>query len=624
VLSWVQSWGGWAAFALLVWLLLGYPRMRPADRARVPRWLHLGMVGLLVATLVAYLPVFFIVLRGAGTDLIRWLRSQPALPARAASPWYDWSLTVGGLCAIAAVCLPLLRNLPTWRMRRVWALTRLSFKEALRRRVLYVFAALLLVVLFGSWFIPYKPEDQVRTYVQVVYWVMSVLLLFTAVLLASFSIPADVRQQTIHTIVTKPVERFEVFLGRFLGFAGLMTLVLAVMTGVSLLYVLRGVDPLAAAESLKAREPVYGQLRFEDSGGRVTSNRGINVGREWTYRSYISRGGPFTPQLIAVWSFDQLPRGLAGRAAVPCEFSLDVYRTTKGNENRGIPCAFAFQSAGFDPTREEEYRRKRGELIRQKGRPAREVDQELAREFGYYEVPAFEVVDYHTQSVDVPGGLIDSAVEAQGRPAAGSDRVPPALTVRVACLAPSQYVGMARYDLYLRADEGAGAAPGAFAANFAKGALGLWLRVVLLTAVAVSLSTFFSGVISFLVALVLYNCGVFRGFITELATGTAPEGGPSQAFIKLVNRDPGVGFVDDSAFGKAAVYSDSAFRWVFRRFLDVIPDVSRMDLTSYVQEGFNIPFLQLLLAAGILVGYLLPWVVLAFYLMRWREIAGNQ
>ena len=89
--------------------------------------------------------------------------------------------------------LPFAVSLSSLRFRRIWALTKLSFKEAIRNRVLYGFSALLLVFLFGSWFIPHKPEDQVRTYVGVVYWVMKMLLLLAAVILAAFSIPTDIR-----------------------------------------------------------------------------------------------------------------------------------------------------------------------------------------------------------------------------------------------------------------------------------------------------------------------------------------------------------------------------------------------------------------------------------------------
>src|SRR5262249_25705451 len=86
------------------------------------------------------------------------------------------ALFLGGACAILAVSLPFLLDLfQKWRWRRIWAIARLSFKEALRRRILWGFTGFLVVLLFASWFVPYKPEDQVRNYVWVVYSAMTPL-----------------------------------------------------------------------------------------------------------------------------------------------------------------------------------------------------------------------------------------------------------------------------------------------------------------------------------------------------------------------------------------------------------------------------------------------------------------
>src|SRR5262249_59138311 len=109
-----------------------------------------------------------------------------------------------------------------------------------RSRVVLIFGAMALIFLFADWFVPYKPENQVRNYVRVLYWSMTPLFLMTASLLGSFGIPTDVKSQAIHTIVTKPVEKFEIVLGRFLGYAVLITLGLAAVTGVSILHVARG------------------------------------------------------------------------------------------------------------------------------------------------------------------------------------------------------------------------------------------------------------------------------------------------------------------------------------------------------------------------------------------------
>jgi ABC-type transport system involved in multi-copper enzyme maturation permease subunit len=619
IMSWLQDKGGWAAFGLALWLLLGYTRMRPSEKARIPSWLSRSILGLIIISAAAYVSVGALL-------LLEWLRGDTGSTSPR-SPT-EVGLAVAGAAALLAVLLPILQNLFALRTRRIWGLTRLSFKEAIRSRVLYCFSAILLIVLFGSWFIPFKPEDQVRTYVQVIFWAMPFLLLSAAVIVAAFSIPTDIRKQTIHTIVTKPVERFEIFLGRFVGFTALMTLVLAIMTAVGLLYTLRGIDPAAAAESLKARDPLYGNLTFLDADDHQ-SEKGISVGREWGYRSYIARAMPGQPQQSAVWQFTEIPRALAGRGHVRCEFSLDIYRTTKGFENRGISCRFAFETAHFNQggaqerkAREEEYRKEK-EQLRGKGLGADQVEGELIRKFGYYEVPAFEIVDYHTQHIDIPGAVLDKALEPVNAPAFAGREPPPPLQVRVTVNSQSQYIGMAKYDLYLRQDDPDSTSDTVnFAVNFYKGAFGLWLRLCLLTGLAVALSTYLSGVISLILASVLYLCGNFLEFIQSLATGTAPEGGPIQSAVRLMRREVSVGSQDDSTVFRLAITSDLAFRWLFRRFMDFIPDIDRFDFTAYVAEGFNVSGMQLLLGAGIMVGYLLPWVILAYYLLRWREVAS--
>ena len=54
-----------------------------------------------------------------------------------------------------------------------------------------------------------------------------------------------------------------------------------------------------------------------------------------------------------------------------------------------------------------------------------------------------------------------------------------------------------------------------------------------------------------------------------------------------------------------------------------IPDVNRVDWTDYVGEGFNISASNTLLLNGFIVaGYLLPWGILAYYLMKSREVAS--
>src|SRR5262249_32482302 len=301
-------------------------------------------------------------------------------------------LTLAGACALLVVLLPFTANMVRFRARRIWGLAKLSFKEAVRRRVLWVFLALLLVLLFASWFIQSKSEDQVRTYVQVVSFSMSVLLLVVAALLASFGIPTDMKQQTIHTILTKPVERFEVVLGRFLGYIGLLTLILVVVSAVSLLYVLRGIDPDAAYESLKARETMFGDLEFEGTKDR---DKATNVGKPWEYRTYIFGPEPQQPTQCGVWQFTDL-KSLADRKKVRCEFTFDIYRTTKGRINEGVFCTFFVQTAGFDPSQKQAYDNERRAERQKPGADFEEIDNRLAEKYGCFELASKEIRNLHT------------------------------------------------------------------------------------------------------------------------------------------------------------------------------------------------------------------------------------
>jgi ABC-type transport system involved in multi-copper enzyme maturation permease subunit len=514
-----------------------------------------------------------------------------------------------------AVCVPFVRAIPRWRLRRIWALARLSFKEAIRRRILWVFSILLLIFLFGSWFIPSKPEDQVRSYVQVVFWVMTFLLLLAAGLLASFSIPTDIRSQTIHTVLTKPVERFEIVLGRFLGYGALLSLVLVAASGLSLVYVLREVDPAAAEESLKARVPVYGELSFR---GTEDPRRGENVGREWDYRSYIAGRSANSPEQSAIWEFRTLPRKLASRDDVRSEFTFDIYRTTKGLDYKPVACTFIFWTHNWnpdDPGRMAEYRRARVDRQR-RGEP--KLDDKLAEEYGYFEYPSKPIADYTTLFLDVPGGLFRNA--QKGAPAGGK----PQLSVRVRCEDRTQYVGMARRDFYFRLDDHhAGADTVWFGWNFFKGAFGIWLRLCLVLGVALACSTYLSAVISAKFTAFLYLTGTAQEFIRSLAAGTNYGGGPAEAGLRLFQGKPIATPLEETAVTRGAGFIDVVFRYALKLFLLVIPDVPMFRFNDFVAEGFNLAPEMLVLRLLVLAGYLLPCAVLAYYLLKVREVASS-
>src|SRR5262249_61132439 len=120
-----------------------------------------------------------------------------------------------------------------------------------------------------------------------------------------------------------------------------------------------------------------------------------------------------------------------------------------------------------------------------------------------------------TQSFGVPGGVFKSARGAK-RAASGPGPQRPPLEVRVTCDSATQYVGMARYDLYFRLDAGGRSDLLPFAWNFLKGTFGLWLLLALIIGVSVSLSTYLNGVITLLVTLQLFLGGLGRDLIQSM------------------------------------------------------------------------------------------------------------
>jgi hypothetical protein len=604
------AFGGIVLYCLFQWMHKGTSSTGPIFSPFVRRVFRVAVLGMILGYggyLALQVPA-----------LVNWTSSSLEGEGAAATPtvpgavdtYAPYLLFLGSCSAVIAVLFPFLVDLARLRWRRIWAMASLSFKEAVRRRILWVFSSFLVIFLFTSWFIDTKPDSQLRTYVHVIYYAMTPLLLVTAGLLAAFSIPADIRSSTIHTIVTKPVERFEIVIGRFIGYVLLMSLVLVVMTGLSLLYMSREIDPEAKAESMRARVPIYGELTFFDP--RDPNSQGQNVGREWEYRSYIPGGR--NSQHRAIWTFRELPANLSDPSRgpnIPCEFTFDIFRTLKGEEGKGVFCSFEFLTNRWDPKLKSEYQ---AELEAERKKPDASADQiagSMAEKYGIYEIPSKVVVDYITQGITIPSGLFRSITPQQ----TGERNLPP-LRVVVKCESGGQYLGMAKRDFYILGAERS------FVLNFIKGAIGLWLRICLVIGVSVASSTYLSGIIAGLTTMFLYLAGFFQEYVSSLAEGKVVGGGPMESVVRMLGREALVTPLDATPATQLAKGTDVAYRWVLRYFMEIIPNIERFNWTDYVAEGFNISMTNMVLFNGVmLLGYLLPWAILAYYLMRMREIA---
>ncbi|MBX6311829.1 MAG: hypothetical protein IRY99_02745 [Isosphaeraceae bacterium] len=271
--------------------------------------------------------------------------------------------TYMGLVVLAQVAFVLAREVLALRPRRLYAIAWHSWVEAFRRMwapwvVLVVFGVILA---FTDWFlIPPRAAEMGRLYVGTLALLSSLLLTVMVAILAPIGMPTDIQQQTIYTVVSKPVRRLELIWGRLLGYMALVTVLLLAFGAVSLAYLERTVGGTihalersaqkAEAEGREefarqareqanqllarwsARVPIKGSLSFVDSRGKPR-RRGIDVGQELEFRSFVEGATPSK----AIWRYgiveDPALKGHILDRRIPIDRLL-VSDSIEGLENR--------------------------------------------------------------------------------------------------------------------------------------------------------------------------------------------------------------------------------------------------------------------------------------------------
>ncbi len=525
--------------------------------------------------------------------------------------------------------------------RRVLALAWLAIQESLRRRVLVGFGVFLLILLFAGWFLDTRTTDPATLYLSFVLTATTYLVLLMALFLSVFSLPADIKNKTIYTIVTKPVRPGEIILGRILGFSVIGSLMLVIMGIFSYFFVVRllnhthEVEIASLAEvvgasnelsgrtsleqshrhkltidaegkgatdvvnghwhtidrkqdgdnvsyavgppqdMLMARVPEYGNLRFKDRSGAARS-RGVSVGKESKRRSFIE-GATLAS---AVWDFngitpERYPDGL------PIEMIIRVFRSHKGNMREGI----------------------RGSLIL---RNPRNTGIESTPEL-------FEAKDMTIDQLRIERKLRGSNGQTIDL---FEDLAPDGeLEVELQCLDSGQYFGMAPADLYLRARDAS------FTGNFVKGYLGIWVRMLLVTAFGVMFSTFLSGPVAMLATLAALLLGLNTDFIFGVAQGTVEGGGPVESFIRTIKQMNVTTQFEPGLTTDVVKAADSTFMAIMTAVASLLPDFAKFDTVEYVAHGFDVPSDLVLVQVFTCLGYVAAVFVIGYFFMRTREVA---
>lgn len=187
---------------------------------------------------------------------------------------------------------------------RVWAIGRMTMIEASRRKVFSILLLFGVALLSSILFFPsVEPESRLKL---IEVWSLRASALFTAIVglfLAGFSLPQDFEQKRIYMIVTKPVSKPFVFLGRYLGYALLLAVFIGSM-GLITVGFLRVVK-LFSSEKFPAlvSYPRVSATRLTAPGGNELETGSAQPG---TVPTHAVKSGA---DRALVWTFEGLRRG---------------------------------------------------------------------------------------------------------------------------------------------------------------------------------------------------------------------------------------------------------------------------------------------------------------------------
>ncbi|MCA9230319.1 MAG: ABC transporter permease [Planctomycetales bacterium] len=524
--------------------------------------------------------------------------------------------------------------------RRIWALARLAVKEAWRRRVVVALLVFFVILLFASWFLRTDHQDPAKLYISFVSTATTYLVLGIALLLSAFSLPSDFKTKTIYTVVTKPVRAGEIILGRIIGFSLVGTALLAVMALCSYVFVNRSLDHshqveeqslrhdslggevlgyqgrttldashrhdvqlnnenngqalgnhghshsitargdghvVSAAEGImRARVPRWGKLKFKDRQG-VEKELGVNVGNEWTYRSFIEGN----TQGAAIWTFEEINESLdpAGEG-LKIGLIVRVFRTHKGIIGEAIGGAFQVRN------------------------PETGVQSELT---------FFDAQDAKISEITIPRKLVgtDNSELDLFKDLASNGR----LEIVVQCLQRGQYFGFAQPDCYLRLPEGSATW------NYVKVYLSIWVQMVIVTSIGVAASAVLSGPVAMMLTVSFVVLGFFREFFVGVATGTEYGGGPVESLVRLITQMNVISPLEAGASTSLIKGVDAVLQSLMLSVAQVLPDFSAFSTANFAAFGFSVPTDRVLQDLTTCLAYVAGLAVIGYFLLRTREVA---
>ena len=368
-------------------------------------------------------------------------------------------------------------------MRIIWAVATNTIKQAIRMKVAAVFIVLLLVLLpvMGvSMTGDGTLKGRLQTFVSYGLSLTNLLLCLLTVIVSIYTLTNDIQQRQIYTVITKPIRRYQLILGKLLGVALLSTVLLTLFSAI--IYAITIYTPkiydadksdlfqidnefFTARASLvppqvDVAEEVLDAYKKLEKGDQLPPDMPRReVMAELTRRIQLRKRAAVVGERL-VWEFDNV-KVLDPNETVFIRYKYDVaisppdlviYGRWDVGDIRQVPPVFKTFSPTKDPIR----------TFRELHIPA-----SMIAEDGYLAVSFLNLPLNDTTVIFPPDGL----------------------------------------ELLYKADT--------FTANFIRGVLLIWLRLIFLAVLGLLTSTFLSFPVAILLSLCILFTATFSGFCLE-------------------------------------------------------------------------------------------------------------
>ncbi|MEW4452783.1 hypothetical protein AB1L30_08920 [Bremerella sp. JC817] len=357
-------------------------------------------------------------------------------------------------------------------------------------------------------------------------------------------------------------------------------------------YVLSGPNDM-----FQARVRHIGSVRFLDRSGKNAAPRGINVGKEWEYFSYIE-GGTFS---AAVFTFEDLNDGMFAEVVdgdetkemLPLEFNLSVFRTYKGTITEGIRGNFYFKNP-------------------ETGERSIAIPFTASEESDLHYIP--RTLSNFKANSDKPelDLLEDLSTQDGGR-----------LELWIQCAEPGQYFGVAQNTVYVLEDNRS------FLLNYVKCYVGIWLQVVLVITFGLVFSTFLNGPVALLASFLSLGYGSIADDVKGLARNVIFNektgwygGGPAEAMVRLYTQKNIMTELEGAIWVDVVKAIDTVFAFMIYAFVNMLPDYSMFDTQGFVVDGYNIPGAVVAEQFITVLGFLVALVAVGYFFLKSKEIAA--